>query len=109
MCLQTLKIFHHDQIGDFLKAGYNLNDLDFLHDNRLPNNNDQQTPMKMHAPKEITIKNENELQISNNSENKMPIENKNCMNVDMETPIIKKHVRMKLKFLNIISIFLMMC
>ena len=45
------QIFSHDKIGDFLKASYNLNDLDFLHENKLSNDHAQQTPMEMHAPK----------------------------------------------------------
>ena len=34
--------------------------------------------------------NKNEIQILNNSENEMLIENNNCMNVDMETPITEQ-------------------
>ena len=83
-------IFSHDEIGDFLEVGYDLNDLDFLHENRLSNDHAQQTPMEMHAPKEIPRKIENEIQIPNNNENKMPIENNNCMNVDIETPITEQ-------------------
>ena len=52
----------------------------------MPNDHAQQTPIEMHAPKEIPRKIENEIQIPNNSENEMSIENKNCMNVDIETP-----------------------
>ena len=80
------QVFSHDEIGDFLEAGYDLNDLDILHGNRLPNYHTQKTLMEMHSPKEIPRKSENEIQILNNSENEMSIENKNCMNVDIETP-----------------------
>ena len=57
------QIFSHDEIGDVLEVGYDLNNLDFLHENRLSNNNAQQTPMEMHASKEIPRKIENEIQI----------------------------------------------
>ena len=79
------QFFSRDKIDDFLEAGYDLNDLHFLHENRLSNDHAQQTSIEMHAPKEIPRKIENEIQIPNNSENEMSIENKNCMNVDIET------------------------
>ena len=77
------QIFSHDEIGDFLEADYDLNDLHFLYENNLSR---QQTSIEMHAPKEIPRKIENEIQIPNTNENKILVENKNCMNVDIETP-----------------------
>ena len=81
------QFFSHDAIGDFLEAGYNLNNLHFLHENKLST---QQTSIEMYAPKEIPRKIENEIQILNNSENEISIENKNCMNVDIKTPTTKQ-------------------
>ena len=46
----------------------------------------QQTSIEMHALKEIPRKFETEIQISNTTENEISVENKNCMNVDIETP-----------------------
>ena len=82
--------FSHDEIGDLLQAGYDLNNLDFLHEKQLSNDHAQKNPIEMHAPKEIPRKNENEIQIPNNSENEMSTENKNCMNVDIETLTIEQ-------------------
>ena len=80
------QIFSRDEIGDFLEAGYDLNNLDFLHEKQLSNDHAQNTPIEMPAPKEIPKKFENDIQIPNNSENSKVSENKNCMNVDIETP-----------------------
>ena len=63
------QIFSHDEIGDFLEAGYDLNDLDFLHEKQLSNDHAQNTPIEMLAPKEMARKFENDIQIPNNSEN----------------------------------------
>lgn len=79
------QFFSHDEIGDFVEVGYDLNALGYLHENRLSNDHAQQTPMEMQAPKEVWRKNENEIQIQNKIKNEMSIENKNYMNVDMET------------------------
>ena len=81
------RIFCHDEISDFVEAGYDLNDLHFLHENNLST---QQTSIEMHAPKEIPRNFENEIEIPNTSENEISVENKNCMNVDIETPTTKQ-------------------
>ena len=81
------QFFSHDEIGDFLEASYDLNDLHFHHENKLST---QQTSIEMHAPKEIPRIFLNEIEILNNSENEMSIENKNCMNVDIETLTTKQ-------------------
>ena len=71
----------------FVEAGYDLNDLHFLHENNLST---QQNSIEMHAPKEIPRNFENEIEIPNTSENEISVENKNCMNVDIETPTPKQ-------------------
>ena len=50
------RIFSRDEIGDFLEAGYDLNDLDFLHEKQLSNDHAQNTPIEMPAPKEMPRK-----------------------------------------------------
>ena len=65
------QFFSHDKIGDSLEAGYDLNDLNFLHENKLSNDHTQQTSIEMHALKEIPRKFENEIQIPNTSENEI--------------------------------------
>ena len=47
------QIFSHDEIGDFLEVGYDLNDLHFLHENKLST---QQTSIEMHVLQEIPRK-----------------------------------------------------
>ena len=45
--------FSHDNIGDFVEVGYNLNDLHFLHEDNLST---QKISIEMHASKEIPRK-----------------------------------------------------
>ena len=59
--------FSHDEISDFVEAGYDLNDLHFLQEN---NFSTQKTSIEMHAPKEIPRNFENEIEIPNTSETK---------------------------------------
>ena len=54
------RIFCHDEISDFVEAGYDLNDLHFLHENNLST---QQTSIEMHALKETPRNFKNEIEI----------------------------------------------
>ena len=45
------QVLSHDEIGDFVEAGYNLNDIGFLHENRLLNDHAQKSPTEMQALK----------------------------------------------------------